>query len=71
MFAIMMAALVGGPLTSAMLWDNGALVALSAAPFGGSVSGLAAAWLIASLRSRAEAGPRRAAPLPRNLRSTW
>jgi hypothetical protein len=52
MFGIMLAALVGGPLTTLMLWDSGAVVALAAAPFGGSVAGLVTGVLIAGMRGR-------------------
>ncbi|MEA1833113.1 hypothetical protein U8607_13585 [Methylobacterium durans] len=71
MFAIMMAALVGGPLTTALLWENGAVVALAAAPFGGSVSGLLVAWLVATLQARPEAAGRCAEPMPERLRNSW
>jgi hypothetical protein len=52
MFGIMLAALVGGPLTTVMLWDSGAVIALAAALFGGSVAGLVTAGLISGLRPR-------------------
>ncbi|MER2267803.1 hypothetical protein [Methylobacterium oxalidis] len=69
MFAIMMAAIVGGPLTSALLWDHGAVVALAAAPFGGSLSGLMAAWLITVLRARSDedTAARGVRPVPQSL----
>ena len=50
----MAAALIGGAITSALVWQQGLLLSILAAPLGGSLSALAAAPLV--LRSsRAEA----------------
>ncbi len=54
MILLLVAALLGGFMTMAVLWPHGALVALACAPFGGSLLALMAGLLLAFLRTRAE-----------------
>jgi hypothetical protein len=54
MIVLMVAALVGGLVTFAMLWPYGVLIALMGAPFGGSLLTLLAGLLLAFLSTRAE-----------------
>jgi hypothetical protein len=45
MLPIIFSALIGGPVTAALLWEHGAAVAILAAPLGGSLAALCAAAL--------------------------
>jgi hypothetical protein len=56
MALLLVAALLGGFATFAMLLPYGILVALLGAPFGGSLLCLMAGLLLALLRTRAERG---------------
>jgi hypothetical protein len=56
MVLLLVAALLGGFATFAMLLPYGILVALLGAPFGGSLLCLMAGLLLALLRTRAERG---------------
>ncbi|WP_336491138.1 hypothetical protein [Methylobacterium nigriterrae] len=46
MLLIVFSAFIGAPITTALLWGHGAVEAILAAPFGGSLAGLCAAALI-------------------------
>jgi hypothetical protein len=54
MALLLVATLLGGFITFALLWPYGILVALVGAPFGGSFLCLMAGLLLALLRTRAE-----------------
>ena len=51
MIPLALAAITGGAATVALLWTFGSLVALAAAPFGGSLAAVGAAILLAHRRS--------------------
>ena len=72
MFLILASALVGGPITTALLWNHGAIEALLAAPFGGSFAALCAATLIGARHTVAEARARRRnAPVHAHFSPMW
>lgn len=54
MVLLLLAALLGGFITFAMLLPYGLLVAIAGAPFGGSLTALAVGFVLAHLRTRAE-----------------
>jgi hypothetical protein len=56
MVLLLVAALLGGFITFAVLWPYGVLVALVGAPFGGSFLCLMAGLLLALMRTRAKRG---------------
>ena len=53
MLAITLASLIGGLLTTALLWNYGEIPALLIAPIGGSFVGLCAALLVGLQSGRA------------------
>ncbi|MGY2053094.1 hypothetical protein [Methylobacterium sp. JK268] len=65
MLAIVMAALVGGPVTAALFWPEGGIAAILAAPLGGS---LCAALTAIALGSRSAATVRARATRPVSAR---
>ncbi len=54
MILLLTAALLGGLITFAMLLPYGLVAAFAGAPFGGSLTALLAALVLAHLRTRAE-----------------
>jgi hypothetical protein len=64
MILLLVAALLGGLITFAMLLPSGILVALVGAPFGGSFLILLAGCLLAFQRTRAERGVELASETP-------
>jgi hypothetical protein len=64
MVLLLVAALLGGFITFAMLLPYGILTALVAAPFGGSFLTLLAGLLLALLRTRAELSVEPASDIP-------
>lgn len=61
MLPIVLASFIGAPLTAALLWPHGTLLAVAAAPFGGSTAGLAVGLAVAAGRHWGQA-PSPAAP---------
>jgi hypothetical protein len=53
MILLLVAAILGGCLTTAMIWSLSPLVALTSAPIGGSLFALAAGVLSAHLKRKA------------------
>jgi hypothetical protein len=64
MALLLVAALLGGFITFAMLLPYGILTALLGAPFGGSFLTLMAGLLLALLRTRVERGVQPASDMP-------
>jgi hypothetical protein len=54
MFLLVVAAYVGSLATAAILWSQGVLVAVAAAPLGGSLIALVVSLLLAWVRIRAD-----------------
>ncbi|GJD49421.1 hypothetical protein OPKNFCMD_2151 [Methylobacterium crusticola] len=71
MIPLVMSALIGGPLTTALLWGAGHSVAFAAAPLGGSVC----AFLAACCLGLVNQGAARAVPVQRRASAhfgpTW
>lgn len=53
MILLTLAALVGGPLTAALLWHDGVILALAAAPFGASLAAVIAGGFLYVSKPRA------------------
>lgn len=62
---LLVSAIIGAGVTVVVIWPHGALVALAAAPFGGSLIAVLAALLVDVLRrAEAERGHRHSAENP-------
>ncbi len=64
MILLIAAAIVGGPITVALLWPYGLAVALLGAPFGASFLALIAGLLLAGSRAKAKRKLNRTNDLP-------
>ena len=64
-------ALLGGGLTAAALWHEGAMAALAGAPLGGSLAVMAVAMVTAMRGANTFTRPARPAPVRAQLAPIW